>query len=73
MDEALEDINQRQYKTALVINDNFEKYIKSGDLKQPQPNEKLLSKIVADIDYRKNFSISKIKILNTKEAILKQL
>ena len=73
MDEALEDINQRQYKTALVINDNFEKYIKSGDLKQPQPNEKLLSKIVADIDYRKNSSISKIKILNTKEAILKQL
>jgi len=73
MNEALEDINQRQYKTALVINDNFEKYIKSGDLKQPQPNEKLLSKIVADIDYRKNSSISKIKILNTKEAILKQL
>jgi len=73
MNEALEDINQRQYKTALVINDNFEKYIKSGDLKQPQPNEKLLSKIVADIDYRKNSSISKIRILNTKEAILKQL
>lgn len=42
MDEALEDVNQRQYRTALVINDKFDAYIKSGDLKQPQPSEKIV-------------------------------
>jgi hypothetical protein len=52
MDELLEDVNQRQYKTALVINDNFQAYIKSGDIKQPQPNEKMVKKIIGDIEYR---------------------
>ncbi len=53
--------------------DKFEAYIKSGDLRQPQPNEKMVKKLIADFDYRQNSSISKIKILNTKEALLKQL
>ena len=53
--------------------DKFEAYIKSGDLIQPQTNEKMVKKLIADIDYRQNSSISKIKILNTKEALLKQL
>ena len=52
MDEKLEDVNERQYKTALVIQDNFDNYIKTGELRQPQPNQKLIKKIIADIDYR---------------------
>jgi hypothetical protein len=34
------------------MNDNFKEYVETGSLKQPQPPEKLVTKIIKDIQHR---------------------
>ena len=47
--------------------DQFTEYLRSGELKQPEPPEKLVKKVLLDLAHRERTKASKIKVLNMQQ------
>ena len=63
MNQELDDINVRQYKTNLILQDRYKDYVKTGSLKMPNPTKKLVERTLGDLSHREKTKISKINVL----------